>query len=255
MMELAITKNTTELEQLEGVIQKNIGAFYEVGRALMEIRDKGLYRDVLGYDTFEAYCKHRWDFNRAYAYRLMGSAQVIDAVSPIGIQSPDNERQTRPLARLEPDQQREAWQKAVETAPEGKVTAAHVSMVVREMVALPTTDNKITITKETIEDSDAIFHLKRWWKKATKKDRQIFLSWKELTGEQPKPYVLKHNEPIIKQELVSEDFQLAYDAMIIELKNALATKWKDTSYKGALEMMRTLVVITEQMGKKRGAVR
>ena len=208
MMELAITKNTTELEQLEGVIQKNIGAFYEVGRALMEIRDKGLYRDVLGYDTFEAYCKHRWDFNRAYAYRLMGSAQVIDAVSPIGIQSPDNERQTRPLARLEPDQQREAWQKAVETAPEGKVTAAHVSKVVKEM-----------------------------------------------SGEQPKPYVLKPHEPIIKQELISEDFQLAYDAMIIELKNARATKWKDTSYKGALEMMKILVVITEQMGKKRGAVR
>ena len=120
-MENAITKNTVELEQLETVIKQNIGAFYEVGRALMEIRDKGLYRDVLGYDTFEAYCKHRWDFNRAYAYRLMGSAQVIDAVSPIGIQSPDNERQTRPLARLEPDQQREAWQKAVATAPEGKV--------------------------------------------------------------------------------------------------------------------------------------
>ena len=208
MMELAITKNTTELEQLEGVIQRNIGAFYEVGRALMEIRDKGLYRDVLGYDTFEAYCKHRWDFNRAYAYRLMGSAQVIDAVSPIGIQSPDNERQTCPLARLEPDQQREAWQKAVETAPEGKVTAAHVSKVVKEM-----------------------------------------------SGEQPKPYVLKPHEPIIKQELISEDFQLAYDAMIIELKNARATKWKDTSYKGALEMMKILVVITEQMGKIRGAVR
>jgi len=39
------------------------------------------------------------------------------------------EGQLRPLARLEPDQQREAWQKAVETAPEGKVTAAHVSIV------------------------------------------------------------------------------------------------------------------------------
>ena len=113
------------------------------------------------------------------------------------------ERQIRPLARLEPEQQRTAWQKAVETAPEGKVTAAHVSKVV-----------------------------------------------KEITGEHPKPYILKH-EPIIKRELVSEDFQLAYDAMIIELKNASATKWKDTSFKGALEMMKTLVTITEQMGKQK----
>lgn len=132
-MENAITKNSVELEQLENVIKQNIGAFYEVGRALMEIRDRGLYKDVLGFDTFEAYCKSRWDFNRAYAYRLIGSAQVVDAVSPIGIQSPGNERQTRPLARLEPSQQREAWQKAVETAPEGKVTAAHVSKIVKEI--------------------------------------------------------------------------------------------------------------------------
>lgn len=44
------------------------------------------------------------------------------------------ERQLRPLARLEPDQQREAWQKITETAPDGMVTAAHVNKIVREMV-------------------------------------------------------------------------------------------------------------------------
>jgi hypothetical protein len=27
------------------------------------------------------------------------------------------------------------------------------------------------------EDSDALFNLKRWWKKATKKDRSVFLNW------------------------------------------------------------------------------
>jgi hypothetical protein len=200
-MENAITKNTVELEQLEGVIQKNIGAFYEVGRALMEIRDKGLYRDVLGYDTFEAYCKSRWDFTKSYANYLISSNAVLENLTTIVVK-PQTESQTRPLAKLQPEQQRTAWLKAVETAPEGKVTAAHVSKVV-----------------------------------------------KEITGEQPKPYVLKPHEPIIKQELISEDFQLAYDAMIIELKNARATKWKTTSYKGALEMMRTLLTITEQMGR------
>lgn len=202
MMELAITKNTTELEQLEGVIQKNIGAFYEVGRALMEIRDKGLYRDVLGYDTFEAYCKTRWDFTGSYARYLMLSAGVMDNIKTVTIVTPATESQTRPLSKLEPAQQREAWQKAVETAPEGKVTAAHVSKVV-----------------------------------------------KEITGEQPKPYVLKPHEPIIKQELISEDFQLAYDEMIVAIKNENSLKWKNTSYKGALEMMRTLLTITEQMGR------
>lgn len=37
---------------------------------------------------------------------------------------PANERQARPLSRLEPDKQREAWQRAVETAPDGRITAS-----------------------------------------------------------------------------------------------------------------------------------
>jgi len=85
----------------------------------MEIRDSGLYRDVLGFDTFEAYVKARWDFGRRYAYFLMDSATVIEDVNNCS-QKPINEAQTRPLARLEPEKQREAWTRAVETAPDGK---------------------------------------------------------------------------------------------------------------------------------------
>ena len=86
----------------------------------MAIRDGGHYRDVLGYETFEAYCKERWDFKRTYAFYMIESAKVMDNVHNCE-QKPTTEAQTRPLARLLPDQQREAWQKAVETAPEGKV--------------------------------------------------------------------------------------------------------------------------------------
>lgn len=60
---------------------------------------------------------------------------MIEIVSPIGDNKPVTESQARPLTRLEPDQQRIAWQKAVETAPEGKVTAAHVYKIVKGMVA------------------------------------------------------------------------------------------------------------------------
>ena len=181
-MENAITKNTVELEQLETVIKQNIGAFYEVGRALMEIRDKGLYRDVLGYETFEAYCKSRWDFSRQRAYQLMESVTVKNNLStPVDIQI--TEYQIRPLSKLEPAQQREAWQKAVETAPEGKVTAAHVSKVVKEMTGEHSSSQMQENKKEEMqEDSDAIFHLKRWWKKTTKKDRRVFIEWIKEEG-------------------------------------------------------------------------
>ena len=131
-MEVAITRNTAELERLEGIIRRNLQSFYEVGSALREIRDKGLYRDVLGFDTFEAYCKAKWDMKRTYAFYMIESAKVIDNVHNCE-QKPATESQVRPLSRLDPEKQREAWAKAVSTAPEGKVTAKHGQQVVRGM--------------------------------------------------------------------------------------------------------------------------
>lgn len=200
-MEVIVSKNRTELERLEGIIARNLQSFYEVGRALMEIRDKGLYRDVLGYQTFEEYCRVKWDFTRMYAHYLIESSKVIENVNH-GLQSsvlPANERQTRPLARLEPEKQKEAWQKAVETAPEGKVTAAHVYKIVKDM-----------------------------------------------NEPHKEPVKSKLNQPVIHQEPISKSFQEAFDRMVIEIKNARAMHWKDTSHKGAIELMNVLLQITER---------
>lgn len=121
---------STELAALEIKIAAGLQTFVEVGAALMEIRDKRLYRAEFG--TFEEYCQERWGMKRAHAYRLIESAGVIANLSPIG-DIPKTESQARPLTRLEPQQQRDAWQQAVETAPAGKVTAAHVEAVVAQM--------------------------------------------------------------------------------------------------------------------------
>jgi hypothetical protein len=133
-MEVVIAKNKQELERLEGIIQKNIGSFYEVGRSLAEIRDQELYSKVRGIANFETYCKERWDFTRMYAHYLIESSKVIENVNH-GLQNtptPANERQARPLAKLEPAQQIVAWQKAIDITPEGKpVTAAIVAKVVK----------------------------------------------------------------------------------------------------------------------------
>jgi len=183
-MEKVITKNTAELERLEGVINRNLQSFYEVGLALMKIRDLALYRDVLGFDTFEAYCKQKWDFSRSYAYRLIDSAKVIEIVSPIGDKKPETESQARALACLTPEQQREAWQKVIETAPEGKVTAAIVKKVVREMIApkmeAVSEPLKPTIPKDAIYCAEiAISHLGKISDDDPKKDvaLDMILNW------------------------------------------------------------------------------
>jgi phage N-6-adenine-methyltransferase len=121
----------TELENCEVVIEHGLRTFVEVGISLSAIRDGRLYRATHG--TFEDYCKERWTMERAHAYRLMDGAQVIYNLSPIGdIQLPATESQARPLTRLDPVDQPIIWQRAVETAPNGRVTAAHVQNVVEE---------------------------------------------------------------------------------------------------------------------------
>jgi hypothetical protein len=73
---------------------------------------------------------------RQTAYQLIDSASVIENVRNCGQTEtiPTNEYQTRPLSKIkDPEQQREAWQKAVSTAPDGKVTAAHVYKIVKGM--------------------------------------------------------------------------------------------------------------------------
>jgi hypothetical protein len=129
--------DAARLTQLEVTIERGLTTFVEVGAALAEIRDSRLYREAHG--TFEDYCHQRWQMERRHAYRLMDAATVVANVSnwthdeapPPTV--PATESQARPLAKLEPEQQRAAWKEAVETAPEGKVTAAHVAASVQRI--------------------------------------------------------------------------------------------------------------------------
>lgn len=193
MAELAITKNTEELERLEEVIQKNLGAFYEVGRALAEIRDRGYYRDVLGFETFEAYCKAKWDMTKRYAYDLISSSSVVKTISsePM-VHPPANERQCRPLARLEPTQQREAWQQAVDTAPEGKVTAAIVAKVVKEMTAPEKPMEPIKPKQKEVKKSGELIseEFKAVWEALFQEIKNAkLLKWKTTSKEAALQYV------------------------------------------------------------------
>lgn len=98
----------SRLIQLESVIESERRCFYKIGKALKEIRDDRLYRDLL-FDSFEAYLKKRWDLSRSHAYRLIEACRVIDNLSPIGDILPENEAQLRPLGHLKPFDQRKIW--------------------------------------------------------------------------------------------------------------------------------------------------
>lgn len=166
------TQEVERLKELEHVIKDGLYTYFEVGGALMTIRDLELYRAT--HSTFESYCRDTFQISRAHAYRLIDSHNVqstIDKAQAINfieqatslqletknkekkgevlndlgrstLQKPQNESQVRPLTKLPPEKQVKAWRKAVETAPDGKITAKHVQQVVNAMTGKVTVKRK-----------------------------------------------------------------------------------------------------------------
>ncbi|WP_375511945.1 hypothetical protein [uncultured Nostoc sp.] len=142
---------------LERQVEK---AFYLAGKALVELRDRKLYRST--HKTFEDYCRERFGFERRYPYRLMESTVVVDNLmkmcpnrtqndsgadtstpdSSEGQVLPINEYQLRPLIPLEPEVQIEAWKQAVEQAggkvPSGRIVKDVVQRII-ERTKIPNT--------------------------------------------------------------------------------------------------------------------
>ncbi len=136
-MGTALTKvESKKLDAQLDIVRNGIVTFFEVGKALKTIRDETLYRET--FSTFEDACQHWFGYERRHSYRLIESFDVRDNLCPMGHILPTNERQIRPLTRLEPEQQREAWQEVLDRAPETEdghklITAKVVSEVVSEM--------------------------------------------------------------------------------------------------------------------------
>jgi hypothetical protein len=138
-LEAAARKDLTateaaQFEACETTIKAGLQTFYEVGVALLAIRDARLYRR--DFATFEDYCRQRWGMGASRARQLIGAAETVAALESVTMVTPKNERQVRPLMSLEPSQQREAWARAVETAPDGKISAGHVQLAVEHVAAV-----------------------------------------------------------------------------------------------------------------------
>ncbi len=102
-------------------------AFFEAGKALTELRDRRLYRST--HKTFEDYCRERFAFSRRQPYYLIEAAVIFDNLVEKCERNvhilPTNEWQIRPLSKLDPDIQPEAWEQAVESA-NGKVPSHRI---------------------------------------------------------------------------------------------------------------------------------
>ncbi len=129
--------------QLERRVER---AFLEAGQALMELRDRRLYRST--HRTFEEYCRERFGYSRDAAYLKISATAVYENLQKFlptngqQIPMPTNERQLRFLAKaeLEPAVQANVWQQAVEQAgnkiPSGRIVKDVVDKI-RESPKVP----------------------------------------------------------------------------------------------------------------------
>jgi len=92
-------------------VSGGLSTFYEVGQALLEIRERKLYRAA--FSSWDAYCKLRWGFGRSQGYRLITAAILTDQRTAAGEPPPENEHQARlqqlrdkALETLTPEEQR-----------------------------------------------------------------------------------------------------------------------------------------------------
>src|ERR1043166_4382544 len=119
-------KEGQDLKTQETIIAAGLTTFFEVGAALMRIKDSRLYRG--DFSTFEQYCRVRWEFSRRYAYHVLRATEVRALLAPInGTALPENERQIRPLVSLPKKLVKIAWIKASELAAGKKITGSLVA--------------------------------------------------------------------------------------------------------------------------------
>ena len=183
-----------DFQRLEVTIKNGVATFIEVGTALCEIRDRKLYRTAFA--RFEDYCRERWNFNASRARQLIGAAAIAASVTAVTVPSERHARELAPL-KDDPTAMQDAMRKAEATAAaEGRtVTAKDVRAVVRPatdpddipgfregdsgrapQTVDPSDDGRAPRSTETYT-SETMAGLKRYWGRATKKERKAFMEW------------------------------------------------------------------------------
>ena len=113
------------LVALERDIEAGQQTYVKTGNALAEIRDKGLYKAK--FKTFDDYCRKKWGFKRAYAYKLIEAAAIATGLSTVGYIP--SERVAREIGKVPKVQCKEIYKSALAKANcEGrKLTAKDIS--------------------------------------------------------------------------------------------------------------------------------
>lgn len=182
MDNLEVRKN---LKELEAVIEKGLEEFHRVGLALLEIRERKLYEP--DFETFNDYCKVKWNISGSMGYHLTASADVMGSLE--GDILPTKSSHAAKLHVIKDDGLRNrAWNEILDTGEEitgrlveiyakkywlvenskefgslvlqNTVTPDHAIDVYKRLRVLPTYYKEIYLKHPTI-DSDCLIALRQ----------------------------------------------------------------------------------------------
>lgn len=136
------TEDRQKRAKWEDTVRRGLSASVEAAKALFLIKS---YKDGIlwakEFDTFEAYCRSKWDYRKTHAYRLVAAGEfVVDLEnSPIGESTtrdwfPRNESQVRPLLSLPNKEARiQCWTHALDGKSAAELTGKKVGSIAREL--------------------------------------------------------------------------------------------------------------------------
>lgn len=124
---MIVLMTADEARQCADAIRSNLG---NLRRLVLDLYNRQGYI-ALGYSSWRECVTTEFQFSQGQLYRLLVAAQTEQNISPIGEIGIIREGHLRELVGLEPEQQREVWQRAIDTAPSGRITAAHVAETAR----------------------------------------------------------------------------------------------------------------------------
>lgn len=131
------TEEEADFARCRGVIAKGSEAFLAVGDALVEIKEKRLYRAQYG--SFTAFLSVELGMSRRRAYDAIAVTEVNRQVSQDGTPAPANDAVSRELAplRSEPKEMQEAWSETVAEHGEKPTAQQTRAVVARRRKARP----------------------------------------------------------------------------------------------------------------------
>ena len=120
--EIVEVMSTEEARICADAIRHNLG---NLRKLVMELYERQGWI-ALGYSSWRDCVSSEFEFGQSHLYRLLDAARVEQNISPIGETVAIPESHLRPLVPLAPAAQRFVYQAAIDTAPNGKLTAAHI---------------------------------------------------------------------------------------------------------------------------------